>query len=280
MKFARKFVWFLLAAHSAICLAKDPVPLEFDSNLLKWQVVQVPPKSDDEARSKFFLRANLSDTTWHVSWKNGSVLPRLLAPGQWPPRAERPQVKFKLPGDDKTWSLISFHRVKDGWLGASNRGEFGSDVLWMSNDGKKTQRISGHYVWEFVSLSGHHLAAEGGLYEGSVIEFTRDKGTWGAKTLVKFSEPAMAVAVLTDHSLCVATYSGLMDVSLTGKVDILVPEYTWDGLYPNSVVVDAASGIAYVGMRQFVVRINLRNKEQAPEFLVPDLNFLNKTTKF
>ena len=280
MKLAYKFVWLLLAGNSAMVMAQDPIPKQFDSNVLKWQAVQVPPKSDDDAYSNFFMRANWSRASWYVSWKKGLVLPRLLAEGQHPPRTESPKVKFKLPGDDRTCSLLTFHRVEDGWLGASNRGEFGSDVLWMSNDGKRTQQLSGHSVYEFVALNGHHLAVEGGAYEGSVIEFTKDKDKWGVQTLVKLSQPAMAVAVLTDHSLCVATYSGLLAVSLTGKVEILVPENTWDGLFPNSVVVDAVSGIAYVGMRQFVVRVNLRNKKQAPDFLVPGLNFLNKTTTF
>jgi hypothetical protein len=274
--------YVLLVAGSANGLAESLASDKFDPDVKNWQAVAVPSESDEAAYNKFYGIFGSGDwhdsVEWAVKLKDGHVHAMITDIALIRSDSERPKFKFKLPDDDKSWATLCFHRVEDGWLGASNRGEFGSDVLWMSNDGTKTQHMSHHYVWQFIRLNGRHFAVEGiehgAACEGSVIEFTKNKAQWKVQTLVKLPRAAMAVTVLGDD-LCVATSSKLLSVSTDKKVEVLA-EGPWEGFYPNSVVIDAKGGYAYIGMRQFVVRVSLWKTGQKPEFLVPSLEFYNK----
>lgn len=286
MKLGSILGYLLFVFGSATVLAQSPAPEKFDSDVQNWQVVPVPLESDEKVYNKFFGIFGAEDWTspieWTVKLKNERIHASIRNDAQLQPQAEWPKMKFKLPGDDKSFSLISYLRVDDGWLGASNRGEFGSDVLWMSNDGERTQHLSRHYVWKFITHNGRHFAVEGIEHtscEGSVIEFVKDKGKWTAQTFLKLSRMAMAVTVLTDQSLCVVTSTQLLSVSMDKKVEVLA-EGPWEGFYPNSVVIDSKGTYAYIGMRQFVVRASLWKTGHKPDFLVPSLDFLNKRGRF
>ena len=220
---------FLLVVGSANGLAESHAPGKFDPDVKNWQAVPVPLESDESAYNKFYGIFTTGDwhddsVKWTVELKKGRTHASVTSNPHLRSSTKGPELGLKLADDYKPWVPLSFQRVDDGWLAASNRGEFGSDVLWISNDGKTKRHLSTHYVWQFITLNGRHFAVEGiehgASCEGSVIEFTKYKGQWKVQTLVKLPRMAMTATVLGDD-LCVVTSSQLLSISTNKKVVIL-----------------------------------------------------------
>jgi sugar lactone lactonase YvrE len=68
-------------------------------------------------------------------------------------------------------------------------------------------------------------------------------------------------------------------VSVTpgGKIQTIVKEARWRGLSPNSMCLSDDEKTVYVGMRQFVARVTLKNGRVS--FFTPDRSYLNQLPK-
>ena len=144
--------------------------------------------------------------------------------------------------------------------------------------GPKSLPIAGstHLVPTDVGL----LALEGishGNTRGRIIRLSRDgDGRW-LKTFIPLGEEPHAAA-MADGALIVVTNGRLLRVHLTTKrVDILISEGFWGGLYPNSLIV--SQEVIFVGMRHGVARIERRGKRLPSDWLLPMPEF-DRVTSF
>jgi hypothetical protein len=64
---------------------------------------------------------------------------------------------------------------------------------------------------------------------------------------------------------------------LTNKIDTLLPDAPWAGLYVNSSVLRPDEQKLYIGMRQFLGEFGLTTKKL--RLLIPAKQFLNKLPK-
>ena len=77
----------------------------------------------------------------------------------------------------------------------------------------------------------------------------RRRGRWRSEHFVDLKGAPVAAVNGTDRTLTVATDDRLLRVHLdTRKIDVLLANAFWGGLYPNSIVV-GPSGAVYFGMR-------------------------------
>ena len=76
-----------------------------------------------------------------------------------------------------------------------------------------------------------------------------------------------------DGTLTVATHDRLLRVHLdTRKIDVLLANGFWGGLYPNSMIV-APSGAVYLGMRHGVVEVKRIDTVYNAKWLIPHSDF-------
>jgi hypothetical protein len=68
-----------------------------------------------------------------------------------------------------------------------------------------------------------------------------------------------------------------VSVTPDGKIKTIVPNARWWSLYPRSMVLSDDAKTVYVGMRQFVAKITLKNARGS--FLVPDRSYLDRLPK-
>ena len=77
----------------------------------------------------------------------------------------------------------------------------------------------------------------------------------------------------TDGTLTVATHDRLLRIHIdTRKIDVLLANAFWGGLYPNSLVV-APSGAVYLGMRHGVVEVERVDSVYKIKWLIPNSDF-------
>ncbi len=253
--------------------AQSPEPEEFDPDVTRWLKASPPAKTDEKKHQRFFAHANFSAREWYVHAQDGRVLANQMpAPpqeGNLPVLAQLAQQLFPMNLDP-----LLFTPVDEGWLGAVNRGEFGASVFWLSADEKRMTRLSNeHHVSQFIQLSSRHFAVEGlrhmGINDGSIIEFTKQPEGWKVETLVKLPSCGYAATRLSDQAMYVVTSDALLKVSLDKDVQTLISEPKLGMLFPTSVALDPGGRCVWIGMRYFVVRVNLAAKEPGMEYLLP-----------
>lgn len=277
----KRLALVLLTAVGA-CLAADELPAEYEHDVSLWKQVPVPPRSPNEAYYLFFHRANSSNVEWTVERHEQKVSAVLSYGVVETPPSERPSFEMAMPLRSTPAVIPSqVLKVSDGWLAGYNRGEFGAFLWWFSADGKERYKVSDHQINAFIVHHGRIFAAEGlshmGLDDGSLIEISQKSGKWTAETFIELPGCGDAVTVLKDDRFCIVTSSMLLAVSLTKKMEVLVPRAEWAyASSVNSIAVDAKSENVYLGMRQFVARYNLKRDDHTYEFLLPSLEFLNK----
>jgi len=159
---------------------------------------------------------------------------------------------------------------------AFNRGEWGGALYWFSTDGKTNYKISDHQVVDFFLVGSRLQAIEGlahmVLSRGSVIAIDRVAGRWQATTAQALPAAPYAV-VTTEEGAAYIVLSNAVVALRSGRLETIIEETSWDGLYPNSAVL-GVDGSLYVGMRQFVGRVGLADGSLT--FLVPELLALHR----
>jgi hypothetical protein len=256
-------------------------PRSYDRDVTKWIEVTPPPKPSD-AYMNFVNHVNYSQDHWSVSQVDGKVHAVLYTDLYNEPLGDWPKFSTGAPvaGDNDLHKPAQLYSTGDGWLAAYNRGEFGSVLWWYSLDGKTKYQVSESRVNQFIQYKDRIFAVEGlahlGSAEGSLVELVKHSGKWKVTQFVELPGSGEAVTVLPDGRLCIVTPDMLLAVSLEKHMEILVPKGRWSMLHPNSITADAEGRNVYIGMRQFVVRHPLGDKEHRTHLLLPALSFLNK----
>jgi len=117
------------------------------------------------------------------------------------------------------------------------------------------------------------------MSRGSVIRIARtnDNARWQATSVVELPFAPHAVSVRRDATIIITLSHSLVSVGADRKVQTLLPDAPWRGLYPNSSVLSENEEKLYIGMRQFVGEFNPTTKKF--RFLIPSRQFLHKLPK-
>lgn len=184
-------------------------------------------------------------------------------------------LPFKIiPKDDNERYILEGRRsvikVDDGYLVGFYRGEWGGNLFWFSNDGKKKYEISSHEIVQFVVRDNKIYAIEGLAHllmsEGSIIQIQKKNGRWTTSEYVKLPSALDAIAIDEHNNFIIITSHILLAIDATAKTRTLVEKGFWLGLYPTSLIIQ--NGSAYIGMRKGVLKYNLKTREQV--WMMPD----------
>ena len=244
----------------------------YSRNVAEWVDV-ARPAPDSLAGLIWFSAANHSRYGWRV-FRDGEAIGAVAETR--PTRS--PDAKPTFPTrHDPLGNGSLFCQVTDGWIVAYNQGEFGAALRWFSTDGKSERSISAHQVNQFLRQGDRIFAVEGlahlTMSTGSLIELKESGGRWTVVTLAECPEAPEAFAETGDESFVIA-FSGSFGIYEKGKGLRILAKDMWGGPNPTSLVVSADKQIAYVGMRQYVVEIDLGTGRA--RYLVPSEAFLNK----
>jgi hypothetical protein len=172
-----------------------------------------------------------------------------------------------------TKSRKTIYKVNNGWLIGTDAGEFGGELLWVSDDGKTRQNVLGMNTVDIIKC-GNDLYAIAGLAhlainEGYVFAINNANGRWSVNTCVELNN-APRCAVVNGSSIIIATISGIEQVQNCRNA-VIYNNAFWPN--PNSVAIDA-NACLYVGMRQGVMKMLLNGNGASVSYLVPDNNIM------
>ena len=192
-------------------------------------------------------------------------------------RNSSPSMPFKVPlgsmkeGLAGEWSSVE---VEDGWLVGYNAGEWGAWLWWFSPDGTKRYQISKDWVVGFFKSKAGLFALAGIDSVGQVVRLSKGKdGQWHSEKFIDMRGGPEVGVIGADGTLTVATNDRLLRVDLTGKkIDVLLKNAFWGGLYPESMIL-TESGDIYVGMRHGVAKIEKMKRSYQVKWLLPNLEF-------
>ncbi|MBK8090662.1 MAG: hypothetical protein IPK32_01330 [Verrucomicrobiaceae bacterium] len=254
------------------------VDAKFNPDPSTWESVHRPKKNALDLEDMFLARANQSDHDWTVESVNGKVVARLRTQLLEKKRVAPPfNTRVKL--DQTEAEAFRMSKVGDGWIVAYNQGEWGGAVFWFNGDGSKRKKLSDHQINQFLVEGDRLFAIEGlahlGGSRGSMIEILKVGEEWKAEEFLALSSSPEVVARVGAGDYLIVTTNSLLRVNLKKEKTTLIPNTDWGILYPSSIVVDGH--FVYVGMRQFVVRYDLRSSTPHYDLLVPDSKWLNVT---
>jgi hypothetical protein len=212
-----------------------------------WQIVA--PVTDVSSRQG--RCANWSRSEWQVTLDSDGTTPRFA------PARDHP-VELGVPG---------------GRLVGADRGEWGGQLSWVSENGSASEIYSGN-IQAITEVNGRYYAFGGlahlGINEGRMLRVDRDEdGRWRAVPVVALSGAPEAVAKVAGDTLLVVTSGALEVVHPDGAHRVAHRNPMWGFLYPNSVAV-ARGGTVYVGMRHAVARLTPTKSGFAEEWIVRD----------
>ncbi len=224
-------------------------------DLAKWVVTDPPAHG-----SRRWVEAHGAQAHWVVTLRDGQ--PRTHF------RTDKDRKPAPLPftiGNGKAADGLAGRRVSarvaDGWIVGFDAGEFGGGLWWFSPDGsKRTRLLADARIKGLIPTGSGLLALEGLAHmntnEGRLLRLEpRQEGAWSSEVIANLGHAPEAYATAEDGSLIVATTDRLLRVEpLTGKIEVMVNDAFWEGLHPNSMVIDA-QGTIYLGMRHGVARI-------------------------
>ena len=161
------------------------------------------------------------------------------------------------------WRPTRAVRVSDGWLVASNCGEFGAWLDWFGEQGESTYKISNDQVVDFVEVAGNLMVVEGlahlGLTRGSLVKIVYAANRWIAEEVARLpAAPCMAIS--QGDSVLVVHGEGLLRSTASGAMTNLVRFPSLGRLYPNSAILDGQK--MYVGMRGYVWEVDLHHAKR------------------
>lgn len=249
---------------------------DYPRDITKWEAVVAPPEAEKGA---WLLEANRSHLEWHVFTEDG--VPS-AEHGQAVRRKGCDRPKFT-PKVGMFSMAPAFALVDDGWLVGFNHGEFGAALFWFSHDGETSYKISDHQVVEFFSLPDGVHAIEGlahmGRSLGSVICVARPKPgePWQAASIAKLPFAPYAVSLRKDGTMLITLSDSLVSIGPDRKINTLLANAPWRGLYPSSSIIQPDDRRLYIGMRQFVGEFDLATNKF--RFLIPSKQILDKLLK-
>jgi hypothetical protein len=265
----------LLCAAMPASAALNAGSVDFPDDLEKWIAVDPPENGSDG----WLVATNDVEHLWRVTLRDRRPRAELCSGSVQSPAP----LPFEInPGSAREG--LSGRRfsanVADGWIVAFNAGEFGAGLWWFSPDGKKRQKIAEAWVSGFIATEAGSLALEGlahGLESrGRIIRLVPDpRNGWRSEELVDLKHAPEAAVKTVDGSLLVATTDRLLRVFPTDKkVEVLLKDAFWRGLYPNSIVV-TPDGTTYLGMRHGVSKIEKKGEAYKSIWLLPNPEFVD-----
>lgn len=258
--------------------AGESPPAVHDPRVSTWLEHVRPSEAEAVRHSVWHHAANSSEVEWRVFLEEEEVR-AVRFNRRDPPAGEHPPFAGTIPARGRT----RYARVDDGWLAASNRGEFGAQLDWYSPDGKQTYEVSDAQVVAFFSMHSALYAVEGlshlGSSRGSVVRIDRggaDK-RWSARTVAPLPSAPLAVAQRRDGTVLVTLSDALVTFARDRTVTKVLETTAWFDLYPTSSVLTPDERKLYLGMRQFVLEIDLGT--HAMRFLIPAKEFLHQLSR-
>lgn len=292
---SRRLPGFLKALSASLLLfttGSQAAEVEYPRSISKWLEASVPLRHKRNVGDAYHcsIAAGNLGYEWRVFSKNGQPHVELIS-------SKTEQVagadtgtallKFTPTAGKFFRESYSFAKVDDGWLVGFNEGEFGAALYWFSGDGKNNYKISDHHVVDFFMLPDGIHAIEGlahmGVSFGSIIRVERVEagGRWKAVFLTNlpllypdYYDAPYCVSVRKDDTALLTLGNSLVSFYADRKILALLSDAPWSGLHPNSSVLAQDETKLYIGMRQFVVEVDLITKKF--RLLTPSKQFLNK----
>jgi hypothetical protein len=262
----------------------DKVPMA-PSDLSLWSEITPAPVREDER----FNRASWSEQNWRVLLSSdGKPQVEPVTWGSPPPKPIPtfvPRASELIVGTARSYKFVggqAYLPTDDGWLVAFNRGEFGAALYWYNKSGDSNYKISDHQVVAFVRNANGIFAIEGlshlGTSRGSIIRISRahKASRWRADTFVEISPTPQALASTKQGTLYVVLPKNIMMVTPAGEFTSMAQGDLWLGSAANSAVLSLDESTLYVGMRQFVLKMDVTSRQY--RYLLPDLALLKKLT--
>jgi hypothetical protein len=269
-------VAFSTLALLALVMVAQATELPYPPEVARWKEIAIPAETDKGAQMAWFYAANYSRHEWRVIAEGNKIVAQLTDQKQEEKR-ERPAFN---PKADQFSGASLFSRVDDGWLVGFNHGEFGAALYWFNKDGTRNYKISDHQVVEFFVLPNGTYAIEGlahlGSSHGSIVRLARAEpgARWRASVVTRLPYAPYAISVGRDNDMFITLSDALVSVGDDRRVETLLGNAPWSGLYPNSSVLSSDHQKLYIGMRQFVAEWDIPTKKI--RFLIPSGSFLNK----
>jgi hypothetical protein len=266
--------WFVLAIvciTACHCWAEDG---SIPRDVANWLTL-APPKHNSLA----WRAANSSQYEWLVSEDHGHVV-ATKAPRHWP---TPPKLPFRLVRRVPDGEIRAV-RVADGWLVGRDAGEWGGDLWWYSPNGVKRYEISRRQVRGFYDTPGGLFGIDGlahmSLDFGHVLRLrTNSTGHWIAETFADLHGAPRVAMADADGSLLIVTTRRLLRVHPDKRVEELLADAFWWGMYPISIV-KTGSGNIYIGMRHGIVRIRRDDAKNTLAWLLPNEAFVKAKPEF
>jgi hypothetical protein len=246
---------------------------DFPTALGKWTILDPPGRQSGE----WLVANNDFKHEWVVTLRDGRPVAHLRvkeAPAPLPFEIAPGTAREGLSGQRLST------KVSDGWIVAYNAGEFGAGLWWFSPDGKKRDKISEAWINGFIETKSGLLALEGIAHgigsEGQILRLDRSLAErWRSEVFVKLEHAPYVGVKQADGSLIIATTDRLLRVvPADKKVEVLLDNAFWGGLYPNSIVA-TQDGTIYLGMRHGVAKLERTSGKSKVTWLLPNQEFAN-----
>ncbi|MFZ6875899.1 hypothetical protein ACO0LF_27835 [Undibacterium sp. Di27W] len=241
------------------------------------------PTSDGD-REVWNYAANYSDLTWRVFIEATIVKARLEDAKS---KKTIKDMRFAIATEPLSESFktdTAVVEVDDGWLVGYNCGEFGAALYWFSKDRKKYYKISDHHIVDFIKKNDGLYAIEGlshmGSTDGSWLRLAKIAERWQAKVEVQLPCVPFAASLKRDQDVLVVCTEALLSIGRSKKtsngnmINVKHKLLLQDGLWPTSSAMSDKEDYLYIGARQYVIQVDLRNMQV--RYLIPDSSFLNK----
>jgi hypothetical protein len=235
-----------------VCLICASCTRQTDKSLISnWKSYSSPPKETDTNSHK----------EWTVLLKNDTIRAVNTAKNNPPlfPFADTLKARYGSKG------MFSFLKVDDGYLVGMYRGEWGGNLYWFSEDGKKNYKISDDEVIQFIQKDRKTYAIQGLMHlsisEGSIIAIVKENNRWIGKPYVQLPAAPGAIELANNHDFIVMTSAGLFKVDENLNVTKLA-----DKVGGNSMVLK--DNVVYTGRHGGVYKYNMLTGKR--EWLEPN----------
>lgn len=250
-----------------------------ERDVSKWIEIPRPKDSKSVEGALWDYRMNQSTNKWRVFCDGQKVCAALttqtnLVTGEVP--VFRPEA-------EKFRHVAATLKVADGWLVGFNDGEWGGALYWFNPDGTAKYKISHGNIVGFVQTSNGIFAISGlahlGLSEGNILSISQssNRAPWETTTRWRLPQAPRAIVQHPDGNWLIVLSDSFVSATLDGKIKTLIKEARWWNFSPNSMVLSDDARTAYIGMRQFVAKVTLKNGRVS--FFVPDRSYLNQLPK-
>ncbi len=254
--------------------------LVYPGKVSLWKEELRPPASTRADRAVWDKAAKWSKLQWALYYSEGEVFARLVgSKGDLP----QPCPAFYCRGKNVI-SGVHFVEVIDGWLSGAAQTELGGELRWYNSDGSKTRQIHHGRIVGMIKTQAHLWALEGAKERGSLgdtlldITYLGPDKKWQIKPVFQFPQTVFSATVTASGDMIVILADALARYSpVTGEMKMLLKRSSWGPLTPNSCLLSKDEKFLFVGMRQYVIEVNMET--YAVRYLIPLKKLQNKLSE-